>query len=140
VAIRQRLLVLEGPDALSAALKNFHMAGDDDMLVEHELPEDPVSCRILQAKSRALAQYVRATFWSVTAFLIFSKDPTPKSPSKSKCICISIEEAMEIDKEAQAIEQRRRQRTNEKRKKLGLPIKGEVLSKEETEARIWAFM
>lgn len=34
----------------------------------------------------------------------------------------------------------RQERILEKKRRLGMPIKGEVLTREEQEARIWAFM
>jgi hypothetical protein len=34
----------------------------------------------------------------------------------------------------------RRRRLEEKRKRTGMPLKGEVMTKQEREARIWAFM
>lgn len=53
---------------------------------------------------------------------------------------VSIEEAIEIERKAHAMDIERRKRTVAKKKKQGLPIKGEVLTKVEADARVWAFM
>ena len=47
---------------------------------------------------------------------------------------------MELERQAFLQEKERREHHLEKKKRLGLPIKGEVLTREEREARIWAFM
>jgi len=53
---------------------------------------------------------------------------------------LSFQEAVRIEQEAHALDLARQQHAEERKRRLGLPIKGEVLSKEATEARIWAFM
>lgn len=53
---------------------------------------------------------------------------------------MTFEEAVRIEQEAHAQDQLRHQQAEERRRKQGLPPKGEKLSKEELEARMWAFM
>lgn len=52
----------------------------------------------------------------------------------------TVEDAMQLERQAFLQEKERREHHLEKKKRLGLPIKGEVLTREEREARIWAFM
>lgn len=47
---------------------------------------------------------------------------------------------MDLERQAYLRDEERQQRVMEKRRRLGLPAKGEILSREEREARIWAFM
>jgi hypothetical protein len=53
---------------------------------------------------------------------------------------LSIQEAMDLERQAYLRDEERQQRIVEKRRRLGIPTKGEILSREEKEARIWAFM
>ena len=53
---------------------------------------------------------------------------------------MTFEEAARIEQEAHAQDQLRHQQAEERRRKQGLPPKGEKLSREEMEARLWAFM
>ena len=51
-----------------------------------------------------------------------------------------MQEAMELERQAFLQDRERQNRMEEKKKRLGKPIKGEVLTRQEREARIWAFM
>ena len=51
-----------------------------------------------------------------------------------------MQEAMELERQAFVQDRERQTRIEEKKKRLGKPIKGEVLTRQEREARIWAFM
>jgi hypothetical protein len=51
-----------------------------------------------------------------------------------------MQEAMELERQAFLQDRERQSRIEEKKKRLGKPIKGEVLTRQEREARIWAFM
>jgi len=51
-----------------------------------------------------------------------------------------MQEAMELERQAFLQDRERQNRIEEKKKRLGKPIKGEVLTRQEREARIWAFM
>jgi len=53
---------------------------------------------------------------------------------------MTFEEAVRIEQEAHAQDQLRHQQAEERRRKQGLLLKGEKLSKEEMEARMWAFV
>lgn len=52
----------------------------------------------------------------------------------------TFEDAARIEQEAHAQDERRRQEAEERKRRRGLPIKGEVLTEKERAARIWAFM
>ena len=51
-----------------------------------------------------------------------------------------MQEAMALEQQAHQREEERKRRILEKKQRSGLPIQGEVLTKAEREARIWAFM
>jgi hypothetical protein len=54
---------------------------------------------------------------------------------------LSFEEAMELEQQAHAADLERKQRLLERREKQGLvSLKGRMPTREEQEARIWAFM
>ena len=53
---------------------------------------------------------------------------------------MSMQEAIQLEQQGHMIERERQERLLEKRRRQGLPIRGEVLSREEQEAGIWAFM
>lgn len=53
---------------------------------------------------------------------------------------MTFEEAVRIEQEAHAMDKLRREQHEERRRRRGLLLKGEKLSKEEMEARMWAFM
>jgi len=53
---------------------------------------------------------------------------------------LSFEEAVRIEQEAHAQDFIRKQRADERKRRLGLPIKGEQLTNEAMEARMWAYM
>jgi len=58
-----------------------------------------------------------------------------------KVPALSLEEAVELEQQAHAADLERKQRLLERRQKQGLlSLKGRALTREEQEARIWAFM
>lgn len=52
----------------------------------------------------------------------------------------NLQEAMDLERKAYQLDKERRQHLLEKKKRLGIPINGEVLTRKEREARILAFM
>jgi hypothetical protein len=62
------------------------------------------------------------------------------STSSTSSNGLSFQEAIRIEQEAHAQDFVRQQQSEERKRRLGLPIKGESLSRQATEARIWAFM
>ena len=53
---------------------------------------------------------------------------------------ISFEEAARLEKEAHEAEEQRRQEVLERKRRQGMTIPGEQLTRQEREARMWAFM
>ena len=53
---------------------------------------------------------------------------------------LSFQEAIELEQRAHAADLERRRKQEEKRQRTGMPLKGEVLTRQERESRIWAFM
>ncbi|KAI0049655.1 hypothetical protein FA95DRAFT_1556752 [Auriscalpium vulgare] len=114
--IEAQLVELEGMDEIQSSLKSTRINGDDDMSVD-QIPEPPTS-RTIEAKRKALS---RATGNGQTGGF-------------------TLQEAIRIEQEAHALDMERRQRLLEKRQRSGLPGEGEVLSRQEREDRILAFM
>lgn len=52
----------------------------------------------------------------------------------------TMQEAMDLERQAYLQDVERQNRILEKKRRLGMPINGEVLTRQEREARIWAFM
>lgn len=52
----------------------------------------------------------------------------------------TVAEAMEIERQAHLQDKLRQERILEKKKRMGMPIQGEYLTRQEREARIMAFM
>ena len=53
---------------------------------------------------------------------------------------LSMQEAIELERQAHLQDQDRQNRIAEKKRRLGLPTNGEVLTRQEREARMLAFM
>jgi len=105
---------------IQARLKNIKINGEDGMNVD--APEHPIS-RAIDAKRRVLSKY----------------NPEPLNGGRSVG-SLSFQEAIELEQRAHMQDLVRQRRLEEKRKRTGLPMTGEILTKEEREARIWAFM
>ncbi|KAF8745986.1 hypothetical protein AX14_004278 [Amanita brunnescens Koide BX004] len=120
-AIESRLIELEGIESIRTKLRNTQIKGENDMSID--IPPEPPSSRIIEAKRKALAQYA----------------PNGNNDGISKG-SLSLQEAMDLERQAYLRDEERQQRITEKRRRLGIPAKGEILSREEREARIWAFM
>ncbi|KAK7470782.1 hypothetical protein VKT23_002200 [Stygiomarasmius scandens] len=115
--IEHELVEIRGMDAINTGLKNTRLIGEHDIQVDPK-PEPP---RALSAKQRALANFDA----SVGTTAIGS---------------LNLQEAIEIEQRAHAHDLARQQRIQEKRRQYGYPTPGEVMSRAEREARIWAFM
>jgi len=118
-AVESRLIDLEGVEFLRTKLRNTQIKGENDMSVD--ISPEPPSSRTIEAKRKALAQYA----------------PNGYGEAKGS---LSVQEAMDLERQAYLRDEERQHRVTEKRRRLGLPAKGEILSREEREARIWAFM
>ena len=116
--IEARLIELEGVESIRRGIKQANINSDDVMNVD----EVPVP-KAIDAKRRALSQY---------------------APIKNSIVnhvgTLSLQEAMDLERQAYIADQERRQRAEEKKRRIGLPAKGEKLSRQEMEARMWAFM
>ncbi|KAK7695503.1 hypothetical protein QCA50_000139 [Cerrena zonata] len=97
---------------------------DNEMKTDDGPPSPSVpKSRAIDTKRRILARYSARI------------QPTHEDASS-----FSFDEAVRIEQEAHAADLLRKQHIEEKKRRLGLPIKGEVLSQQEREKRIWAFM
>ena len=76
----------------------------------------------------------------LTFGLLFDLVKGSKLPGSTGSNGMTFEEAVRIEQEAHAQDQLRHQQAEERRRKQGLPPKGEKLSKQEMEARMWAFV
>jgi len=119
--IEAQLLELEGMQDIQDGLELSHITEDDQMFVD-KAPEQP---RPIEAKLRALEKFGSA----------FRQQNGDKVPG------LSFEEAVELEQQAHAADLEKKQRLLERRQKQGLmTIKGRTYTREEQEARIWAFM
>ncbi|KDR83592.1 hypothetical protein GALMADRAFT_235857 [Galerina marginata CBS 339.88] len=119
-AVESRLIELDGMETINTGLRRTTIRGEGDMSVD--VPPEPPTSRTLEAKRKALSQF---GFKNNTSGAIGS---------------LSMQEAMELERQAHLQDQERQNRIIEKKKRLGMPIQGEVLTRQEREARIWAFM
>jgi len=118
-AIESRLLELEGIEEIRNGLKHANINSDEVMPIDVQ-PEP----RVIDAKQRALSRYA----------------PLPSNGATYQVGSLSLQEAMQLEQRAHAIDLERQQRSDDKKRRIGLPLRGEILSRQEMEARIWAFM
>lgn len=136
-AIESRLLELEGIEEIRNGLKKTNINADEIMIVDQ--PRMP---RVIDAKHRALSRYV-----SMYVYVIFDHSyvlgilQAPIAPNGAQQVgSLSLQEAVELEQRAHAQDAARQQRSDERKRRIGLPIRGEVLSRAEMDARMWAFM
>ncbi|PPQ65228.1 hypothetical protein CVT26_000205 [Gymnopilus dilepis] len=120
-AIQSRLVELEGMESINTGLRRATIKGEGDMVVD--APPEPPTSRTLEAKRKALSQFGRHA-----------------SNSGGAVGSMSMQEAIELERQAHIHDQERQNRIQEKKRRLGMPMEGEVLTRQEREARIWAFM
>jgi len=70
--------------------------------------------------------------------MVLNQNPEPLNGGRGVG-SLSFREAIELEQRAHIQDQERQRRLEEKRKRT-MPLQGEILSKQEREARIWAFM
>ncbi|KAF8192583.1 hypothetical protein BJ912DRAFT_266829 [Pholiota molesta] len=119
-AVESRLIELDGMETINTGLRRTVIRGEGDMIVDP--PPEPPTSRAIEAKRKALAQF------------------GVNNNSSSVAGSLSMQEAIELERQAHLQDQERQNRILEKKRRLGQPIQGEVLSRQEREARIWAFM
>lgn len=117
-AVESRLVDLVGVEAIRRGL--------EDATIGERSSHGPSPPQLISAKQRALAKY--------------APKPNNVHGSASMGHNMSFQEAIQIEQEAHAADLRRQHEAMERKRRMGLPIKGELLSREEREARIWAFM
>ncbi|KAJ6539223.1 hypothetical protein B0H19DRAFT_960847 [Mycena capillaripes] len=118
-AVEGRLVELVGMDAINTGLKNTAIKGEDDMNVDP--PPEPYTSPTVEAKRKALSRFGPANGGTVIGSL-------------------SMQEAIELEQRAHRADKERQERLVEKRKRMGMSVPGETLTREEREARIWAYM
>jgi len=120
IEARLHLLELQGMRDIQVGLELTHISEDEQMSVD-KAPEP----RPIEAKLRALEKFGSAF----------------RQQHGDKVLRLSIEEAEELEQQAHAADLERKRRLLERREKQGLvTVKGRALTREEQEARIWAFM
>ncbi|KAF8914051.1 hypothetical protein CPB84DRAFT_1758253 [Gymnopilus junonius] len=120
-AIESRLVELDGMEVINKGLRRTTIRGEGDMSVDG--PPEPPTSRTLEAKRKALSQFGRNG-----------------STSSGAVGSLGLHEAMELERQAYFQDKERQNRIMEKKKRLGLSLEGEILTRQEREARIWAFM
>lgn len=116
--VKSRLVEL-GVEAISSKLKETKIESQQDS--KNNVSSKPPLSRIIAAKRKALSQYASTN--------------EAASPGT-----LSLPEAMRLEQEAHMRDQERLQRITEKRERFGMPTNDEILTRQEREARIWAFM
>ncbi|KAI0282304.1 hypothetical protein BGY98DRAFT_955282 [Russula aff. rugulosa BPL654] len=113
-------LELAGIQEIQVGLELTHITEDEQMSVD-KAPEP----RPIEAKQRALEKFGSA----------FRQQHGDKAPR------FSLEEAVQLEQQAHAADLERKRRLLERREKQGLvKVNGGAVTREEQEARIWAFM
>ncbi|KAF9075970.1 hypothetical protein BDP27DRAFT_1211633 [Rhodocollybia butyracea] len=127
-AIQEQLVEVHGMEDINIGLKNTfisskgnHNGGQGDVSMDVEMKQEAPLSKAIDAKKRALARF-------------------GASAGPSHIGMLGMDEAIEIEQRAHAQDLQRKQRMEEKRLQHGYPLPHEVMSKEEREARIWAFM
>ena len=135
-AIESRLLELEGVEAIRRGLKKTDINADEIMNVDQ--PQVP---RVIDAKQRALSRYVCATASMFDRLKLTGMLQAPMAPNGAQHVgSITLQEAIELEQRAHVQDAARQQRLDERNRRIGLPVRGEVLSRAEMDARMWAFM
>lgn len=132
-----RLVEIEGVDSIQKSLKHAKINGEDDMRVDPD-PEPYVSPAVL-AKRKALANF--AVSPCLYCLIPLTQIQAVTSPTTAEgTVSLTFQEAVEIEQRAHIQDKERHQRAMEKKQRQGLVTEGEMLSRQEREARIWAFM
>ncbi|KAG1755825.1 hypothetical protein EDB19DRAFT_1902008 [Suillus lakei] len=117
-SIESRLLELEGVEEIRNGLKKTNINADEIMIVDQ--PRVP---RVIDAKHRALSRYA------------------PIAPNGAQQVgSLSLQEAVELEQRAHFQDVARQQRLDERKRRIGLPTRGEILSRAEMDARMRAFV
>lgn len=138
-AIAARLLELEGIEEIRNGLKNTNINSDEIMHID-VLPEP----RVIDAKQRALSRYVcpctgNCTTRPTDSCSLFQA-PLASNNANHQVGSLSLQEAVELERRAHVIDLEKQQRSDDRKRRIGLPVRGETLSRQEMDARIWAFM
>jgi hypothetical protein len=151
--IEAQLLELEGMRDIQVGLEVTHINEDEQMCVD-KAPEP----RPIEAKLRALEKFVRvappfpfpfplphylcfAPGFILFILMVLFQGSAIRQQYGDKVPGLSLEEAVELEQQAHAADLERKRRLLERRQKQGLvTVKDRTLSREEQEARIWAFM
>ncbi|PPQ83257.1 hypothetical protein CVT25_003996 [Psilocybe cyanescens] len=118
--VESRLLELNGMEVINSGLRKTRIGDGGDMLVD--VPREPPTSRTLAAKQKALSQFVSNT-----------NNPSNHVGS------LSMQEAIELERQAHLQDKERQERIAEKRRRLGYSVDGEVLTRQEREARVLAY-
>ena len=76
----------------------------------------------------------------LTLGFVFDLIKGPRLAGSNGSSGMTFEEAAQIEQEAHTLDQLRQQQAEERRRRQGLPPKGEKLSRQEMELRVWAYM
>ncbi|KAF7301381.1 hypothetical protein MIND_00703300 [Mycena indigotica] len=118
-AVTLRLNEIRDMNTINTGLRNTVIIGEDDMSVEP--PPEPYTNPMLEAKRKALSRFAPANEGNGIGSL-------------------NMQEAIELEQAAHRADKERQERMLEKRQRRGMPLPGEELTRQEREARIWAFM
>ncbi|KAJ7086766.1 hypothetical protein C8R44DRAFT_901273 [Mycena epipterygia] len=116
-AVEGRLVELVGMDTIATGLKNSTIKGEDDMIVDP--PPEPYTSPTLEAKRKALSKF---------------------GPANDGTVIGALMQSHSTGTDRHAADKERQDRLLEKRRRMGMSIPGEQLTRQQREARMWAFM
>ncbi|KAL4241261.1 hypothetical protein ABKN59_000353 [Abortiporus biennis] len=119
-AIEARLIDLVGVDIIQTLLRRTNIKGEDDMNVDVADPPTPSST--VETKRRILNRF------------------SAQIPNTHNGSDFTFQDAVRIEQEAHAIDKKRQEEALERKRRMGLPIKGEILTHQEKNARMMAFL
>ncbi|KAH9940599.1 hypothetical protein B0H21DRAFT_577954 [Amylocystis lapponica] len=130
-AVEARLIDLVGVEAIRTKLA--HTSIDNDAMNVDVSPISP-------SPSGALPPNPQPRPIDTKARILANFNPQPRNGRAAAVATISFEEAARIEQEAHAQDLKRQQEVLDRKRRQGIPIRGEVLTRQEQEARIWRFM
>lgn len=155
-AIEERLTELKDQqniESIRVGIKNTSISVEEKMNID--VGPQRSYPKPIGAKQRALMRYVSLFHTSprlvllphtlsymrpLTFGFLFDLIKGPRLAGSNSSSGMTFEEAARIEQEAHALDQLREQQAEERRRRQGLPPKGEKLSKQEMELRVLAFM
>jgi len=112
-----------GMEALQEGMARTHITEVDDSMDSTDTSPPPLQSRAVETKRRLIERY-------------YSGNTKQRGATRA----LGLDEAMALEQKATLAARERKRQEEEQRQQRGLPRAGEFLTREEREARIWAYM